>query len=388
LALASLSFAAESEMTLEMLLQMRAQASGAIDTVLSLLEDLRKASINEKNDLEARNKSQEAEGSKLIAELTNILSMNEKNYQESLAHRKFIETEIEDTENHIIWIEKRLVEIARKLAELKVQRCHANALFVDALKEHNDALKAIKVLEAEISRRHAAGELTEIGSLTEKFQAYGHLFKEESVKTFLDLANVNDITGQQDNSRGALKLQDIKTNPGQRNLSGTLADKVLQLLKDLTQHLKDSMKDLEKHEIQAAYDYADFKASSEIENVTLRQDHARKEKYLAKLEIDVEVARENEDRTQVLRDESQISLDSAVEDLEVKRQFYAQEIARVKEDLSTVDQVIETFRAKVLTLNNELSNRVDEYQSGDQFTHITRKAEVEASKLHGNLGKK
>jgi len=373
---------------LEMLLQMRAQASGAIDTVLSLLEDLRKASINEKTDLEARNKTQEADGSKMISELTQILSMNEKNYQEALAHRKFIETEIEDTENHIIWIEKRLVEIARKLAELKVQRCHANALFVDALKEHNDALKAIKVLEMEISKRHAAGELTEIGSLTQKFQAYGHLFKEESVNAFLDLAKVDDITGQVDNTRGELKLQGMKTNPGQRNLSGTLADKVLAMLKDLTQHLKDSMKDLEKHEIQAAYDYADFKASSEIENVTLRQDHGRKEKYLANLEIDVEVARENEDRTLVLRDESQISLDSSVEDLNIKRAFYAQEMARVKEDLSTVDQVIETFRSKIMTLQKELSNRIDEYQAGDQMSHISRKAEVMGDKLSGKLGKK
>lgn len=186
--LGSVAYASEDTASLESLLQMRVAASGAIDTVLNLLEDLRKSSQNERNELDKKNQTQEANGIKLIAELTNILSISQTNYDTAVAHRQFLEKEIEESEAHIEWIDNRLEEIKRKLGELKKQRCQANAMFVDALKQHNDALKAIKILQDEIKKLHAAGELTEISSLTEKFKAYEHLFEKESIQQFLDLS--------------------------------------------------------------------------------------------------------------------------------------------------------------------------------------------------------
>jgi len=44
------------------LLQMQAQASDAIDTVLNLLNDLKNANVKEQADADALNKTQEAEG--------------------------------------------------------------------------------------------------------------------------------------------------------------------------------------------------------------------------------------------------------------------------------------------------------------------------------------
>eukprot|EP01017_Pseudomicrothorax_dubius_P002505 TRINITY_DN100_c0_g1_i2.p1 TRINITY_DN100_c0_g1~~TRINITY_DN100_c0_g1_i2.p1 ORF type:complete len:252 (-),score=91.35 TRINITY_DN100_c0_g1_i2:12-767(-) len=215
-ALAAVAMAAQTQSQLAALLAMKARASGAIDSAMGVLFDLKKASLTEKQELENRNRTEEADGTRAVAELTQILNVAQVNYQNGVEHREFVEKEIDDTERHIVWIENRLAEIERKLEELAVQRCHANALFVQSLKEHGDAEKAITVLEGEINRLSAAGELAEVKSLADKFRLYGHLFQQDALKSFMELANegVDDITGFQDNNKGALELQGPDTNPG------------------------------------------------------------------------------------------------------------------------------------------------------------------------------
>lgn len=197
---------------------------------------------------------------------------------------------------------------------------------------------------------------------------------------------VDEIKGFQDNQKGELKLEGMKTNPGQRNLKGSLVDKVLKMLKDLSAHLKASIKDLQDHEIKAAYDYADFKSNSFVENATLHEDHIRKEKYLAKLQVDLEVAIQNEDTVLSLRDEAQLNVDSARADLEAKREYYAKEMARIREDISTIEQVIVVFKERIMTLQQGLKDRIDEHDAGDKMTGFGSKSQDHAKQIKGKIG--
>lgn len=56
------------------------------------------------------------------------------------------------------------------------------------------------------------------------------------------------------------------------------------------------MEDMETHEIEAAYDFAEWLQASEDEVTGLNGEHDRKFAYKAKLEIDLAVAQEAVDR--------------------------------------------------------------------------------------------
>ena len=69
-----------------------------------------------------------------------------------------VEAEIQDSHDHLEWIDNRLATIAAKLVQLNVTRCEANQLFIQQLKEHQDALDAIAILRTELDRTEAARE--------------------------------------------------------------------------------------------------------------------------------------------------------------------------------------------------------------------------------------
>jgi len=50
------------------------------------------------------------------------------------------------------------------------------------------------------------------------------------------------------------------------------------------------MENLTESEIKASYDFAEYQQKSERENATLNTEEERKEKYLAKLTVDLPVA--------------------------------------------------------------------------------------------------
>ena len=73
-------------------------------------------------------------------------------------------------------------------------------------------------------------------------------------------------------------------------MSGALCDKIIGMLNELEQHFIDSLKNLEEHEIQASYDFADWLDEEEQEVAYLNSETERKQTYKAKLEIDLEIA--------------------------------------------------------------------------------------------------
>ena len=108
--------------------------------------------------------------------------------EQATGHREWIETEMQDSDDHLNWIQNRLESIAASLVQLNVTRCESNQLFIQQLKEHQDALDAIAILRTELDRTEAAGQApvfaqTE-GSFSNKLAEYEHLFE-----SFQDFSN-------------------------------------------------------------------------------------------------------------------------------------------------------------------------------------------------------
>jgi hypothetical protein len=101
---------------------------------------------------------------------------------------------MQDSDDHLNWIQTRLETIAHKLVQLNVTRCEANQLFIQQLKEHQDALDAISILRVELDRTEAAGQapvFAQTGeSFTNKLTEYEHLFEVNAMKEFFEAGDV------------------------------------------------------------------------------------------------------------------------------------------------------------------------------------------------------
>jgi hypothetical protein len=56
--------------------------------------------------------------------------MNRAAAEAATEYREWVENEIDDSNNHLDWIARRLVDIDASLKQLLVSRCEANKLFV------------------------------------------------------------------------------------------------------------------------------------------------------------------------------------------------------------------------------------------------------------------
>merc|ERR1712157_546869 len=92
---------------------------------------------------DAVNKTKEAEMKAEIADLTSIADTNKAQGDAATEHRKYIESEIDVTNQNLQWVVARRAELIRIRGELQEQRCVASMLFVKALKEHDEALAVV-----------------------------------------------------------------------------------------------------------------------------------------------------------------------------------------------------------------------------------------------------
>ena len=174
----------------------------------------------------------------------------------------------------------------------------------------------------------------------------------------------------EDNEQEALDATEFDSSVANSDLSTTLIDKVIALLQDLQTHLKESMQNLQDHEIQANYDFANWQESVEAENLTLNAELERKNKYQSKLQIDLDVAKSYEEKSLKDYEQSVDAYNDAVEDLDAKREYYLAETTRRDEENSILDEVISVFESKVAGIAEYLRQRVE----GDT-TRITRKTD-------------
>ena len=178
------------------LLQAKSKAMDAVDTVLSLLNDLKQSNVNEQATADTNNATQEAEGLQQINELTSIRDRMNQALNDATSHRVWVETQLTDTKNYIQWILKRQNDVLNQLDELSEHRCYSNAMFIKALKEHNDAIKVIAALIADLkAQQNSGGDVvaqTQLHSITNKLREYTSLFNKDALKSFLALSSSNN----------------------------------------------------------------------------------------------------------------------------------------------------------------------------------------------------
>jgi hypothetical protein len=142
LCLAGVTFAETNKFKLQLtnLMNMQSKAVDAIDSALGLLRELKQANVDAQTKADEINATQEEELGRQIAELTEIADQNKQVGDDSTAHRKKIESEIQITQENLVWINNRRIEINKKRDYFREQRCYASLSFVKQLKEHDEAL--------------------------------------------------------------------------------------------------------------------------------------------------------------------------------------------------------------------------------------------------------
>jgi len=115
-------------------------------------------------------------------------------------------------------------------------------------------------------------ELIQVQDATKKLSAYKHLFNEQALAEFNQLADsVDPATGEwntaaDDNDKGALNVEHGVNKGDERHIvGGGLTEQILDLLNKLEQHLNDAIKELEAAEVRAAWDLAVWLQDSEDE---------------------------------------------------------------------------------------------------------------------------
>ncbi len=201
---------------------MKTSAADAIDAVLEVLNELLQSSYDEDAELRAVHEQKEEFYANQIADLTSIMNTNRAIYDSAIAHREYVEAEIEDTENFLDWIANRYVEIEDLIEALQDERCEASLIFVTRIREHFEAMDAIALLKQDLIAWDNAGmpTLAEIKALPSysKLQAYTHMFKASALKSFLSLTQDDDDymdverrelgDDHEDNTREELVLDD------------------------------------------------------------------------------------------------------------------------------------------------------------------------------------
>jgi hypothetical protein len=277
-ALLATAFATSTQEQVLALLQTGTHASDAIDTVFGLLNDLKQENIDAQFVADKKNETDEFIGQATIGKFTEIMNLNRKLFNDAVENRQHFENELQDTKNYLAWNEARTDEIHRKMESLMDNQCYSNQLFVRSIKMNIEALEVVRVLKQDVAGYVIAGESfelnqmpqSEVHSIGDKLMSYSHLFSQNEVKSFLQLANEED-SEEHDGEEGAEEVQ-----TGRR---GTLAERVLGVLEDLEANLHDSLENLKQNEIAAAWELAGWVASSQAELAFLATEHERKTVY-------------------------------------------------------------------------------------------------------------
>jgi hypothetical protein len=119
-------------------------------------------------------------------------------YDDSVAHREYVEDEMQGTTEYLAWICARFDTIDEMIAGLNEERCEAAKVYVLRVAEHYEALDAITMLKYDLTMWDAARGGTNFVELDEmpsynRLLAYTNMFKDNALKEFEQLAETSDL---------------------------------------------------------------------------------------------------------------------------------------------------------------------------------------------------
>jgi hypothetical protein len=274
------------------------------------------------------------------------MNLNRKLFNDAVENRQRFENELQDTKNYLAWNEARVDEINRKMETMMDNQCFSNQLFVRSIKMNQEALEVVRVLKQDVAGYVIAGDSfefnqmpqSEVKSIGDKLSSISHVFSENEVKSFMELAD------EVEHSESEGEEGEEKETSGRK---GTLAERVLGVLEDLEANLHDSLANLEANEIAAAWELAKWLASSQAELSFLATEHERKTVYADRCATQIQAALAQQAKSSMILKESQNALDQAIADLEAKRAVYNEEKAKRNEENAILDEVITMFKNQV-----------------------------------------
>ncbi|EGR27888.1 hypothetical protein IMG5_187320 [Ichthyophthirius multifiliis] len=389
---------------LNSLVQLQSKSADALDTASSVLKDLKQANVDAQEAADQLDKEQQAECAVNIAAQTEIVTQNKQVLDDAISHRKFIEQEIQDTNDYLDFINNRRNTINKRREELESQRCASNAFFVKSLKEHDDAIKIIELLKQDLApytsnngQGEQVTELAQLSSVTDKLRQYSHLFNEQAIEEFNQLSreSVESSTAEwdpraDDNNKGELQLEKGEVGTQERDLKAKLGDKLVDLLDKLQEHLRQSIKNLTENEIRSAWDLAVWLQLSEQELKQLDEEEQRKNTYLEKLVISLQSAKAHEDKSIETHSASVALLSNIVGDCENKHNNYLKNTNRRNDENIIIDEVIQIFSEKVANMGSELRERIEDNLDNGQIDNqwkreISEHVERDSGRLHDNI---
>ncbi len=85
------AFAFADQAKMDALLQMKANAGDAMDTVMQVLNDLKQSALDERSELDVQHDIKEEYYAEQVNELTAIRNTNRNIYDDAIANREYVE---------------------------------------------------------------------------------------------------------------------------------------------------------------------------------------------------------------------------------------------------------------------------------------------------------
>lgn len=107
------------------------------------------------------------------------MNTNSKSVASAQADLDAVDAKIAQTSDYLNWNEKRFKSNVNKLENLAEQRCEANSLFIDTLREYKNALSVLDWVRHDVQNKEGAFvEKQKVGEYAEKLSKYANLFEE------------------------------------------------------------------------------------------------------------------------------------------------------------------------------------------------------------------
>ncbi|CAD8078313.1 unnamed protein product [Paramecium sonneborni] len=322
----------------------------AIQSVLILLEDLQGANVEAQDKADLTFQRFESAILQDINEFSGIVNVNSKSAAAAQQDLEAVDLKIQQTTDYLNWNNKRYKANEVKLENLAEQRCEANALFIDTLREYKNALSVLDWVRSDAkSKQSTFVEKSHIGDYAEKLSKYANLFEEQAVQDFVKLGE-EETQFAQTRSRG-----------NGEQMASLLEKDVVGIIQSLIEKLRETIKGLEEQEIQSANDFADFKTNLLAEQESLKQEYDAKAKFLNSLQNDKELASDILTKKKELQDQSMRILSLTQEEYNYKKKLYNSEKAKRHEENQLLEESLLIYREKIATVNEYLKKRVNEY---------------------------
>ena len=126
----------------------------------------------------------------LIKDLQKVVDSNEKMFKDTQDAVKEVDAKLKETKETLDWIKSRRDSNNKKLDNLSGQRCESNSLFIDSLRENQEALEVLEWLEADLKvQRGSFLDEGKIKTYTEKLSQYSKIYEQTALSNFVSLAS-------------------------------------------------------------------------------------------------------------------------------------------------------------------------------------------------------